>query len=466
MFIDVEVEGVDQGTLWQCGLEFYYANEESFYCRPLRQDGCGETGAVPPQASEVTVAFLPPMSGLAATEPKLEPGRINVLIGEGQTAQVLRNLCYQLHHLDGARERWDKLVASIDRLFGVLLQLPEHVEQRGEIVMGYQEHGISLDIACSGRGLQQTLLLLAHLYANPDTVLLLDEPDAHLEILRQRQIYDLISETAAEQNAQVVVASHSEVLLNQAAARDLVIAFVGAPHRIDDRGSQEAKALRDIPFDDYYQAEQTGWVLYLEGSTDLAMLRAFARRLSHQAADLLERPFVHYVGNLPNRVREHFYGLRAAKQDLVGIAIFDRVGSELECEGPLREFMWGRREIENYLCTETVLLSYAGPRPTDNLEERDGAVRRHEAMQSAIQEVAGALRTLGKDPWSDDTKVTDEFLDPLFDLYFAKLGLPNQLRKTNYHVLAELVPPDEISPDIVAALDAIAEVASQARPRR
>jgi len=35
-----------------------------------------------------------------------------------------------------------------------------------------------------------------------------------------------------------MVASYSEVLLNEAADRDVVVAFVGKPHRIDDRGSQ------------------------------------------------------------------------------------------------------------------------------------------------------------------------------------------------------------------------------------
>ena len=106
------------------------------------------------------------------------------------------------------------------------------------------------------------------MYANPGSVLLLDEPDAHLEILRQRQIYRLLTDVARASASQIIAASHSEVLLNEAADRDLVVAFVGPPHRIDDRGSQVLKALREIGFEQYYQAEQTGWVLYLEGSTD------------------------------------------------------------------------------------------------------------------------------------------------------------------------------------------------------
>jgi predicted ATPase len=91
--------------------------------------------------------------------------------------------------------------------------------------------------------------------ANPNhvptkgSVLLLDEPDAHLEILRQRQIYHVLTEMASEQSSQIIVASHSEVVLNQAARRDMVIDFVGKPHRIDNRGSQVLKSLRDIGFE-------------------------------------------------------------------------------------------------------------------------------------------------------------------------------------------------------------------------
>jgi len=47
----------------------------------------------------------------------------------------------------------------------------------------------------------------------------------------------------------------------------------------------------DIGFQQYYQAEQTGWVLYLEGSTDLSVMQACARRLGHEeAVQALDRP--------------------------------------------------------------------------------------------------------------------------------------------------------------------------------
>lgn len=465
--IDIVVEGVTKDQTWSCGLEFDYANEESFYCRPLRLDNGKppQRMPVPPDATAVKVAFLPPMSGLAAVEPKWEPGRINVLVGEGQTAQVLRNLCYQIY--EQARD-WETLVSQIKLLFGVTLLPPRYIETRGEITMAYREsHGIELDLSSAGRGLQQTLLLLAHLYANPQTVLLLDEPDAHLEVLRQRQIYQLLVQVAEAQNSQVIAASHSEVILNEAAGRDIVIAFVGRPHRMNDRGSQVLKALTDIGFEQYYQAEQTGWVLYLEGSTDLAILRAFAATLEHPAASILEQPFVCYVGtNVPEKARQHFFALREAKPDLVGLALFDRLDKPLTSEGPLTEMMWQRREIENYLCHEPVLVAYARQDQPNDLFGLAEADHREVVLRECMAEVTRALEVLHKpSPWSAEIKASDDFLDPLFERYFAALRLPNLLRKTDYHVLARLVPRELIEPEVVEKLDAIVATAQRARPR-
>jgi len=127
--------------------------------------------------------------------------------------------------------------------------------------------------------------------------------------------------------------------------------------------------------------------------------------------------------------------------------------------------MWNRREIENYLCSERVLLAFAAYDQPDDLFGLAERQRREQAMRESIREVADALRTLSRpDPWSADTKATDEFLDPLFRKFFARLGLPLTFRKSDYHVLAKLVAPDAIDPDVIAKLDAIVAVAKKARP--
>ena len=470
--IDIVVEGVTEDESWVCGLEFDYANEESFYCRPLR---CSEGQApermlVPEAADSVQIAFLPPMSGLAATETRLDPGAINVRIGEGRTAEVLRNLCYRIHEDHPAR--WDALAEQIKSLFGSELDPPRYVPERGEIAMTYHESDARLDLSSTGRGLQQTLLLLAYMYANPGAVLLLDEPDAHLEILRQRQIYEILTAAGRDSGSQIVAATHSEVLLNEAAGRDLVVAFVGRPHRIDGRHNQVLKSLRDIGFEQYYQAEQTGWVLYLEGSTDLAILRAFAERLGHrEASAALERPFVHYVGDQPRAVRRHYHAMREALSHLKGVALFDRLTGDEPDLAPVECLMWERREIENYLCSPATLEAYAIRSATSAepgpLFAESGAARRLDAMREAIDEIGSALGKLGRgSPWGRDTKVSDDFLDPLFRFYHEKLDLPNPMAKKNFYELVQYVPKEEIDREVHRKLDLIVQVGARAEPRR
>ena len=468
--IDLIVEGIREDKAWTCGLEFDYANEESFYCRPLRLDEARPPRRmpVPAEAGSTHIAFLPPMSGLAATETRLDLGAVNVRVGEGRTAEVLRNLCFRI--LDDSPNEWESLVDQIRSLFGADLDKPRYVEERGEITMGYREHGSALDLSSSGRGLQQTLLILAYMYANPGAVILLDEPDAHLEILRQRQIYRLITEVASNRGNQIIAASHSEVLLNEAADKDLVIAFVGRPHRIGGGRSQVWKALADIGFDQYYQAEQTGWVLYLEGPTDLSILQAFAQRLNNVGAiKALERPFVRYVGNQPAVAAHHFHGLKEARPDLKGVALFDRLEGGVPDNPRLKHLVWNRREIENYICTEKTLMSYASATALEAVPEplftELEVEKRVIAMRDAITEVSEALRTLGKgSPWDVDVKASDEFLAPLFRSYFEKLGITNLMEKKHFYELSGCVPDDEIDPEIGEKLDAISSVAESATP--
>lgn len=468
--IDVIVEGVSGDRQWTCGLEFDYANEESFYCRPLRLDveNSPDRMEIPIEAGKVQIAFLPPMSGLAATETRLDDGAVNVRVGEGRTADVLRNLCFSIYkdHPD----TWSKLMAQVRNLFGVELEAPRYITERGEITMSYRERDVTLDLSSSGRGLQQTMLILAYLYANPGAVLMLDEPDAHLEILRQRQMYRLITTAASESGSQIIAASHSEVLLDEAAGKDMVVAFVGKPHRIDDQGSQLLKSLKDIGFEHYYQAEQKGWVLYLEGSTDLSILQAFAQRLDHrEAIRALERPYVHYVGNNVTEVQRHYHGLREALPNLKGVALFDRFDAGTPETGLVTCLNWKRREIENYLTSQETLEAYAHSTAEEQapgpLFAHSEVPRRLEAMRSAIAEIAEALQRLNRgSPWDPNTKASDDFLRPVFETYFKKLGLPNLMRKKSFYELAAHVPQNSIDPEVCEKLDAIARVANSASP--
>lgn len=467
ILITIACEGVIHDKPWSIAMDFDYANSESLFCRPSGHPLTEEwVQTLREVAGALKIAFLPPMSGLASEEPLLPPGRIKVLVGQGRTAEVLRNLCYAVS--DGTPEDWATVVGHIHTLFGVKLERPVFDANRGELTLTYKTRDrVTLDISSAGRGLQQTLLLLTYLYTYRGSTILLDEPDAHLEVLRQRQTYDLTTGVAAKTGSQIVAATHSEEVLNRAADRDTVIAFLGSPHRINDKGSQLKKSLLSIGFEHYLQAEAKGWVLYLEGSTDAAILERLASRLEHPAATILSGAYVDYLDcNVPPDAQRRFHGLREAVPNLRGAALFDRLEREMPDDPNLRFLCWRKREIENYVCTREALMAWAvaDGRPLEfaDLVDQAEAPRRAEAMETAIERISQSLADLGRpSPWSDDLKVSDDFLDPLFARYNQLLGLPSSLmRKKQYYELAEFIPLQQIDREVVEKLDAILVVAN------
>ena len=91
------------------------------------------------------------------------------------------------------------------------------------------------------------------------------------------------------------------------------------------------------------------------------------------------------------------------------------------------------------------------------------AGKRVSAMHEAVEEIETALRSLGRpSPWSPDCKASDDFLQPLFRTWFAKLGLPDLMAEKSFHELVEHVPRPEIDPEIREKLDVIARVAAEA----
>jgi hypothetical protein len=137
----------------------------------------------------------------------------------------------------------------------------------------------------------------------------------------------------------------------------------------------------------------------------------------------------------------------------------------LEPNPHLRQHAWRRCEIESYLCTRETLLDWAREAGTASggpIFGEDWARR----MAESVAAIEAAMQTLSKgSPWSPDAKVTDDFLDPLFENFYRGLGLPNALRKTDYHVLARHVRADAIDPEVSEVLKGILAVCDAAKPR-
>jgi hypothetical protein len=202
-------------------------------------------------------------------------------------------------------------------------------------------------------------------------VVLVDEPDAHLHVFLQDSIFAELGKAAAEMNSQLIIATHSEVIFNSAAPEQICV-MMGKPHRLAT--GKEVDNLRQavavLQQSDLVQAVEAPGILYLEGYTDLNLLREWARILGHPLADYLSRtPF--WRGKQPPLrpdAREvpasaHFDALKLVNQAITGIWFIDADGrqippSERPERGKLNRLCWSRYEAESYLVHPAALARF------------------------------------------------------------------------------------------------------------
>lgn len=466
--LQVELEGEYQGKKWSCKTEFEFSNTESFSCRVV--SGTKEIKQLYNSDAGIHFGFLQPMSGISTNEDKLTQGSIERKLGEGKTAEVLRNICYEILYPDtphpegyDPEEKWLKLCKGVKSMFGTDLLRPEFIKATGLIQLEYIEDTIRYDISSGGRGFQQTLLLLSYMYANPNTILLLDEPDAHLEVIRQREVFQLINQVASDMGSQIIIASHSEVVLDEAAEASNVIALI--ENKVIELNKSSSlhkiryikKALTEIGWQKYYLARSKKHVLYLEGSTDFQMLLHFANKLHHKVEPLLRVANVQYTAdNVPGTAINNFASLQEIFPQLKGLALFDNLPN-LQENPKLKIICWTRRELENYFAQPDILYRYAKllglKYPTI------GSAKLVEMMEQTVQDstVPLYLKDL-KNDWWHKTKLSDEWLDIVFPEFYKKLGLYNDFSKRYYYQLITLMEPEEINKEISEKLDALCEL--------
>lgn len=364
-----------RGKVEPLTMSFTHRGDELVYCSP--DESVMANIDLIRFATSLKVELLYPMSGLDTEEPILQPGRVDVLLGQGRTADVLRNLCLAV--AKSSTDDWKRVTQLMRRLFNIHLGQPEETS-RGSITLSYKQAGVKepLDISSAGRGMLQMLLVFAYLYSHKRSVLLVDEPDAHLEILRQKQVYVLLRDIASENGSQVVMVTHSEVILDEALDTNLTLLLEG---RADDLAKKQdiRNSLKHFGAEHYVKARQRGYVLYVEGGTDVDMLRGLAKRLQHPVAQIWdERINSFYIqNNYPQQhveaelerveggfgltPREHFNGLRNLLPELQGLAILDNDGQNRpdRDEGDLQIRRWRRYEAENYFITPDLLRRFA-----------------------------------------------------------------------------------------------------------
>jgi len=448
--IDIEIRSTEG---WSITMEFIADSTEQIFVRPIRSVDSGVL-----RTAAIESVFVPAMTGLSKEEPLYaNPETVADLLGQAKPGDVLRNL---LHQANQSETAWTELCQSIQNLFGYRLLPPDATG--AYIIAEYRvgPDGPEFDISSGGSGFQQVLMLLTFLNIRPATVLLLDEPDAHLHVILQDSIYGELRAVAERQRSQLIIATHSEVIIDSVEPRELWVVLRSArPLAENTEKSSLIKSLKVLSNTDIMLSGEADGILYVEGHTDLNILRAWARVLNHRATDLLKRVFWKptvwetRTGADGIKARDHYDALKLVRQDLPGLVLLDgdtRAPATPVTGQGLQRLRWNRYEIESYLVHPEALKRF--------VEKKVGgdAARPHlEDLQRHFEETYPPA--FMKDPLKDiaflkTAKARSELLPPALDA----AGLPG-FPYTSYHEIAAVMQPDEIHPEVVEKLDLMLE---------
>jgi ABC-type transport system involved in cytochrome c biogenesis ATPase subunit len=451
----IEIELLHDG-LGPVAMEFHYDTTEQIKVRPA-------LSVKPDILKQLSfdATFVPAMSGLTPREaPYANIATIDALLAQSRPGDVLRNLLVIAHRDDAA---WQRLTRAVQRMFNVDLQAPT---QGAWIVAEYKAVGSNhlLDIASAGSGFQQVLMLLALLHTRPGRVLLMDEPDAHLHLFLQDTIYSELRSAAAQQNSQLIIATHSEVVINSVDARELCLMY-GQP-RLLANDAERAKlvgGLSGLSHSDLMMADAAQGILYVEDYTDLEILREYAKVLDHQPAiRLLSQRLMWKAmqAALPDglgefKPQQHWDMLKLVNPQLLAVELLDgdskNKADERVSGAPdvLQRLRWQRYEIESYLLHPDLLSRFverlvgAGA-AVDSLRAEMLAVFQADYLANPSEPIALVASYLKREPASKTT----------IPGLLQAAGI-HGFEKRRMHEIAALAKPEELDPEVRQKLDLI-----------
>jgi len=440
---------------WSMGFDLTYQDATVATVEPVADISTPHLQAF--AENPLTALYIPSLSGLDIREPEYSEGVVAGRLAHGKGGTVLRNMV-QAASRDS--EKWTTLQSTVKSFFDLELSVPSGDDP---IAARYRHSARDhwYDLLNGSAGFLQTVLVQSALLHSNATLFLIDEPDAHLHALLKAKMYRLIREHCDENSSQVLIATHSGRLIEEAANEKGEKLFLVTAGDLRPVRRQDAEHLLTIPNEEIVLAETTQRVLYLEGKTDIDILRAWAKALDHPALQYLDTGFWVSTAEEKGRVyaKKHYRALKAQVPALRALEVCDRNGTqgeywdglglgELRIEKGRRStpegmkvVYWTRYETENYLIHPNAILRFIS-----RLLGKD-------AEESAREYMEGYLpRVLFEKPF--ETTDTDQIKGKTtISRILTAAGV--ELGESDYFELATVMSPNEIHPDVVAMLNEI-----------
>lgn len=231
--------------------------------------------------------WVPSAVGIVRDEEYRTAARRTGLITAGRHNEVLRNLLVGLKRYEP--QRFDRLQDILQARFKGQLASVDFDESLDQFVSTdyASANGSQHDLFSAGAGFVQIVQLLAFVLSGSSSIVLLDEPDAHLHSSLQRVVIEILDELAESESFQVVLATHSKEIINFVDPTRLILIEDGASaaEPVGDAVTPMTilRTMGDIDNVDAYAFVKNKRCLFVEGQSDLSILGRLAATVGNHS---------------------------------------------------------------------------------------------------------------------------------------------------------------------------------------
>ena len=332
--------------------------------------------------------LVPGFVGALVWEEYVTSQSVNRIIEAGRHTEVLRNVLLKLK--ETSPERFGLLNDIIQKYFGISLSNIKFNETLDEYVTTeYTEKNIELDIVMGGSGFLQFLQLLTFILSKKSSIVLLDEPDAHLHPSLQKILISVLTELSKNEHIQFIIATHSKEIVSHSDPRNIIYIdsenkegkhLSSTPEIIDVLGK-----LGSIDHIDLALLLQTKKCLFVEGN-EFKIIHQFANTLGIGIFQGNKQviPIRRGGGNNDRYYDDLTVFRNFIGTDLKGYSIVDRDFKPDDLVASLIEkaktkhvltHVWNLHEIENYLLKPSIIEKIVNKKIDDSTQEKISNVK-------------------------------------------------------------------------------------------
>ncbi|MBA9028743.1 ATP-dependent nuclease [Peribacillus huizhouensis] len=322
-----------------------------------------------------SITLIPSFFTVVSDEERKSQARYNSLLKSGNYNQLFRNILFDLK--SSKPKSFKKLSEMVEDIFGIKGLNVEFDEKKDEFINAtYTIEGIEgrntkkLGVATLGMGTLQFIQVLAQVLLGQPSIILLDEPDAHLHSGLQIKIIQLLNDLSNTHKINFVIATHSKDIINNVKPTQ-VVSFnnFGKLEEVKET-NQFINVLKTLgaTTEELIGINVGKRLVIVEGEDDVKSLNELCIKFG---IDKLENfsliKFIPLGGRdnvLKNQLFKFFTNINNMN-DFKKIAIFDRDYRFIEQQSNDAEKLrskgfdvlaWSKKELENYFI-EPVLVS-------------------------------------------------------------------------------------------------------------